>query len=386
MKKSLQLILMLFSTVLVYAQPEPVEHMVVYKATSEIMVDGIKDEAYRPLQSINNTTNLYEFDAGKWDGQMDLSAEFTIAYRNDGIYTFHVVTDDTVGAATDFEGDGIELYFNAFLNDTVNGSYGDDAIQIFFRSLEEFWGWNSYTRGGSIDNNSGEPDGYLSDEFAPVFTHVKGENGNYNLEAFVPWEMIFDTVPDDLNDWLENNTMGFDIHYIDDDESERDHMLVWDADGEDPDSDRAWLNTEVFGEITFGGYGVSIDSTVERNDTLYTYYPNYIYDTIVVVDTQIFERVVDVYDCEDNLKSKMTKPEGIAIYKASSSTLVCETDPELKKIEIYAPSGILKFSVMAEGTTDNIYVDLSDLVDNGHYYIRFIYKDESKYTTKIINQ
>jgi hypothetical protein len=250
--------------------PAPIAEMVIQNIRDTILLDGYSEDAYPDSFQLKT---VLTFTAGKYSGGIngnDHSVWIKMGWRNEGIYIFARVKDDKDYGKMDWGQDGIEMKINPDTsNDGPTHLWKSDAWEIgIARDVDTVFRYYNPTVEGSVNCKNGGivSSGPLLDLVPALSFKVINQVGIYTIEALIPWTFVLppDTVEGvpnwpatDISAW-RNKSWGFDIHAADNDasynNSDRDHCLIWDGDG-DPsstDADKANVNTSLLGYITFG--------------------------------------------------------------------------------------------------------------------------------------
>jgi hypothetical protein len=172
--------------------------LVMYPREASIAIDGVKESAYR-------TSSAYGFVDlnGSVEDAADLSASYSAAFDDEGIYLFFDVTDDVFSADGPFsyDDDGIELRFDP---DDDDGSAYDLENDVIISVAPQSDGTVLVAASTFRAPTNGNPD--FTDLAGAV---VLGTTG-YTAEVFVPWAGL---QIDPMGDWR----IGFSYLVNDDD-------------------------------------------------------------------------------------------------------------------------------------------------------------------------
>jgi hypothetical protein len=265
--------------------PLPVKRMVIPYIPDTIILDGIKDAAFR--DSFLLTSVVYfptpsgetKYAAGDY---RDHGAVVSAGWRNEGLYLFAHITDNKDYGGANWSQDGMQIDINADTtddDDCGNWTSGDweiginrdtNVVRYSNASLGDAYhaiipNCNGFAAGADT-GKWGFPFIYYGKHIPGVkFAMTNNIYKGYTIEALYPWGFLTPGVPVDS---VIKRTMGFDIAIADNDVSYfptssggRDHSLIWDQDAEADsgtiqtglpiNADAVNLNTKLMGRITF---------------------------------------------------------------------------------------------------------------------------------------
>lgn len=188
--------------------------------STEIIIDGIKDEPYTngyPIETVVAGSNSSSSPAGKWSGLWDET----------NVYLFISVTDESLfndSGDNWYEDDGVEIFFDG--GNEKSTTYDNNDFQIGC-----IWGAEAIVEGGNNPNTISGTEQFISET----------ENG-YTIEIKIPWASLNSTPQ-------IGKTIGFDACVNDDDDGNgRETKTAWFQ-----STDDGWQNPSVLGEITLVG-------------------------------------------------------------------------------------------------------------------------------------
>ncbi|MBC7390451.1 MAG: T9SS type A sorting domain-containing protein, partial [Opitutaceae bacterium] len=201
--------------------PTSTENVTIPKPSAVPMVDGIVDDVWNKVETLNISKEIIP----SITGPADLSGNYKTMWDNNYIYVLVNVTDDIKindSGNEYFRDDAVELFFD--IGNDKSSTYGSNDIQYTFR-------WNDKTvYAGPAGRSS------TNVEFQMV-----GTSTGYTLEVKIPWSTIQGTPAGD-------QLLGFDVQINDDDNGgDRDSKLAWAA-----PSDDAWQNPSLLGIAKLG--------------------------------------------------------------------------------------------------------------------------------------
>jgi hypothetical protein len=213
-------------------------------------VDGVADGVYGaevPIDVVDTTATAPDDDD-------DFSAYMQIGYTADSLYIFMSITDDvmdTDDAASDWNNDGYEVYFDG---DYSRGETYDgiDDLHITIEANEDSL--------GGVNTNDADLWTGTSCNFA-----ILPNDYGYDCEtAFHLGDAYLADAVTALSD------IGFDVQLNDADGEGREHMLRFC----NPSNDN-WVNASIWGTVTFVATGIDQpDAPIAKDFNLDQNYPN----------------------------------------------------------------------------------------------------------------
>ncbi len=223
-----KLVVLLFAVVALtigsgFAQVNEDGILVVPMTSVKPTIDGTLDDVWK---YVGETLCIIRDagDAADPDDWFDLFGSLRLMFDNDNLYLWLWVHDELINPGTDWQYDGVELYFDAD-NSKTDGAYdGIDDVQIRFNVGE--------TTNDLIDVGYGTSSGwgYNKDD---VEFYIGETDIGWVLEAAMPLT--------DLQ-LAAGSEFGFDCQINDADESTRSNMYRWWSNNNDE-----WRNASLFG-------------------------------------------------------------------------------------------------------------------------------------------
>ncbi len=206
---------------------EDYEYVPIKLTHTEIVLDGYPENVWddSDVYTISNKST------GSVSNANDLSGDFRILYKAEGLYFIINVTDDDVSGAKGVDqitnNDGVEIFLD--LNNGKTNFYQENDFHYIL----------------TVNNLIAEQAQNASEKVEWV---VNTNPSGYAIEAMIPWETI-DYFP------MHNDTIGFEVKIIDSDEDRYEGKCSW----WETSTDQAKESTSVF------GIGILIDQV---NDTV----------------------------------------------------------------------------------------------------------------------
>lgn len=284
----------------------PVKRMVIPYIADTIILDGIKDAAYKDSFRLNSVVYFSSTSTFEVSNYHTHGAVISMGWRKEGIYLFATVTDNTDYGGANWSQDGVQIDIDT--DTTLDNSCGDwthsdweiginrDTNTVRYSIAYEGDAYHAIVPGDSASNDTA---GYWGTTFIYYGHHVPGVRfasisnpyTGYTVEVLYPWAFL---VPEYLNpgitvDSIVKRTMGFDIAVADNivqaynpvtnSSNGRDHSLIWDQDGgvdstatTGLNADAVNNNTKLMGRITFQRNGTAINNIVTKGN--FSMFPN----------------------------------------------------------------------------------------------------------------
>lgn len=268
----------------------------VYKVNTAPVIDGVIDAIWNNSSTV--AAPVAKTITGAISGTSDLSGTFKVVWDNTYLYVLADVNDDTkMNDSPDaYNDDAPEIYID--INNDKATSYGSNDVQYTL-------GWND---GAVIGVN---PSGRSS---ANITYSISSKTAGYVLEARIPWSTLQGSP-------VVGQLVGFDFMINDDDDgSDRDGKLSWNA-----TTDDAWQNPSLFGTMILSDVVTSLNEQLFSNLQVFPNpVQNYIevqglvdgfeYDIVdhtgKVVIKGSSERVIEVHGLSTGVYGLLVKTDG----------------------------------------------------------------------------
>ncbi len=225
MKKLLLVLFVMFLLVGAAFAEEKGDVLLIPKTTVLPEIDAIMDNVYKNVAEVR----VYKSDPGAQepDDWFDSFASARMLWDDDNLYIFLHVYDDIINTGTDWNYDGVELYFDGDNSKTEGGYDGFDDLQMRFNvgetELDEI----------DIGYGTGSSWDFVVDGISYV---IEETDMGWDMECSIPLEDL-QLDPD--------SEFGFDIQLNDADESTRETMLRWWQDADNANDQ--WKDASLFG-------------------------------------------------------------------------------------------------------------------------------------------
>lgn len=246
----------LFGTAMLASTRTVGDVLLIPKADFTPAIDGVLDDGYMNIPMLSapifDSGTSIELTDDWWDAQCD----FWVTWDDVNIYMFFQVIDDIINPEFgDYQGDGLEIYFDADNSKTEESYDGVDDVQLRFNQIEApdlslvDIGYGTSTSWGLTSDNM-------------AYESVENDLGDgYNIEISIPL--------DDLQ-LVAMEEFGFDVQLNDGDDAARDIMRRWYS-----DDNNEWQHAHLFGTAMLDPGSAVGDAPAQVEDfNLAQNYPN----------------------------------------------------------------------------------------------------------------